>query len=316
MVLFHGNALRVPHLQTGEQDVQGRLVFLIFLPHLGGGQHLHHHGKVLFIFWGFVHEIEDEGLEQRRFRLGPERVAALRSGRGGALDEGFDESKHVFVIPHIGQGIVAEGGVGAEKVEHPHLIAIGFQSPSGFPQDLGFRVADDQGAVPAVEGVGNGIGAAFAGAAAPNYQHVGIAFVLVAIQPHLKVLGQDEVFLRVLLIPVPLGDLEHIAPLGGAVFRPTAAVLPAGGHRQRHDPIPHGKEQQAPGGILRPVDGKRIVHGCGELPQQVHEVHPGAPASGHQKGSPPNDGQRQQPHPPWILPCSYTVEGAPTPSCF
>ena len=33
-------------------------------------------------------------------------------------------------------------------------------------------------------------------------------------------------FLRVLLIPVPLGDLKHIAPLGGAVFRTTAAVLP------------------------------------------------------------------------------------------
>ena len=132
-----------------------------------------------------------------------------------------------------------------------------------------------------------------------------------AIQPHLEVLGQDEVFLRVLLIPVPLGDLKHIAPLGGAVFYTTAAVLPAGGHRQRHDPIPHGKEQQAPGGIHRPVDGKRIVHGRGEFPQQIHEVHPGAPASGHQKGCPPNDGQRQQPHPPWIFPYSYRIKNNP-----
>ena len=102
MVLLHGNALRIPHLQTGEQDVQGGLVFLIFLPHLGGGQHLHHHGEILFFLWGFMHEIEHQGLEQRRFRFGPERVAALRSRRGGALDEGFDEAKHVFVIPHIG----------------------------------------------------------------------------------------------------------------------------------------------------------------------------------------------------------------------
>ena len=214
-----------------------------------------------------MHEIEHQGLEQRRFRFGPEWVAALCSRRGGGLDEGFDEAKHVFVIPHIGQGVVAERGVGAEKVEHPHLIAIGFQRPSGFPQDLRFRIANHHGAVPAAQGVGNGIGAAFAGAAAPNYQHVGIALVFMTVQPHLKVLGQDEVFLRVFLIPVSLGDLKHIAPLGGAVFRTTAAVLPAGGHRQRHDPIPHGKEQQAPGGILRPVDGKRIVHGRGEFPQ-------------------------------------------------
>ena len=184
-----------------------------------------------------MHEIEHQGLEQRRFRLGPERVAALGSRRGGALDEGFDESKHIFVIPHIGQRVIAEGGVGAEQVEHPHLIAIGFQSPSGFPQDLGFRVADDHGAVPAVEGVGNGIGAAFAGAAAPDHQYVGIALVFMTVQPHLKVLGQDEVFFRVLLIPVPLGDLKHIAPLGGAVFRTTSAVLPAAGEDHHRHPI-------------------------------------------------------------------------------
>ena len=57
LVLLDGDALRIPHFKPCEQDVQGRLVFLIFLPHLGGGQHLHHHRKVLFLLGRFMHEI-------------------------------------------------------------------------------------------------------------------------------------------------------------------------------------------------------------------------------------------------------------------
>ena len=62
MILLDGDALRVPHFKPCEQDVQGGLVFLIFFPDFRCRQHFHHHGKVLFFFWGFMHEIEDECL--------------------------------------------------------------------------------------------------------------------------------------------------------------------------------------------------------------------------------------------------------------
>ena len=112
MVLLDGNALRIPHFKPCEQDVQRGFVLLIFLSDLCGGQHLHHHGKVLFLRRRFVHEIENEGLQKRGFGFLPEGVGALRSGRGGALDEGFDQAQHVLIIPHIGKRVVAEGGVG------------------------------------------------------------------------------------------------------------------------------------------------------------------------------------------------------------
>ena len=112
----------------------------------------------------------------------------------------------------------------------------------------------------------------------------------------------------IFLVPVSLGNLEHIAPLGGAVFRTSAAVLPAGGHRKGDHPVPKGKEKQAPGGIFCPVDGKGAVHGCRELSQQIHKVHPIIPASGYQKSRPPDDRQRQQPHPPWIFLCGYRIK--------
>ena len=62
MVLLHGDALRVPHFQTGKQDIQRGFVFLIFFPHFRCGQHLHHHGEVLFFRRRFMHEVQDEGL--------------------------------------------------------------------------------------------------------------------------------------------------------------------------------------------------------------------------------------------------------------
>ena len=150
MVLLDGDALRVPHLQAGEEDVQRGFVPFFFLLHLGCGQHLHDHAEVLFLRRRFVFEVQDQRLQQRRFGFLPEGVGRLRSGRGGGLDEGFNQAKHVLVVPDIGQGVVAERGVRIQKIEHPHLIPIGLQRPAGFPQDLRLGVADDQGAVPAV----------------------------------------------------------------------------------------------------------------------------------------------------------------------
>ena len=118
-----------------------------------------------------------------------------------------------------------------------------------------------------------------------------VSLVLVAVHPHLKMLGQDEVFLGVLLIPVFLGNLEHVAPFGGTVLRSPAGILPAGNHHKGGDSIRKSKKQQAPGGVFCPVNGKRGVHSCWKLPQQVYEVHPVVPAPGSQQRRPPDDGK-------------------------
>ena len=177
-------------------------------------------------------EVQDKGLQQSRFGLGPEWVGALGTGRGGALDKGLDQPQHVLVIPHIGQRVITVRRVRAEQIKHPHLISGCDQSVAGLAQDLGFRVCNDH-RTPAVrplgtlQYIGDGIAAAFACTAAADHQHVGIAFMAMAIQPHLKVLGQYEIAERMFMVPIPFSGLYHISPAGRTVFLAASIVLPA-----------------------------------------------------------------------------------------
>ena len=65
-------------------------------------------------------------------------------------------------------------------------------------------------------------------------------------------------------------------------------------------------------GTAKPLPGRSEPHDGGELFQQIHKIHPVAPASGDQQGGPPDDGQRQEPYPPGVFFCSYPAEEAPT----
>ena len=150
MVLLHSNAFRVPHFKPCEQDIQGRLVFLIFLPDFRSRQHFHHHGEVLFLRRRFMHQVQHQRLQKRCFGFRPERVRALCSGRSGGLDEGFDEAKNILVIPHISKGVIAKGGVGVQQIKHPHLISVRFERTACFSQDFTLWIADYQRTVAAV----------------------------------------------------------------------------------------------------------------------------------------------------------------------
>ena len=100
MVLLHGNALRVPHFKPCEQDIQGGLVFLIFFRTSAAD-------SISITMAKFCSSGGASCLRYRtrackaRFRISARRVAALRSGRGGRLDEGFDQAQHVLIVPHI-----------------------------------------------------------------------------------------------------------------------------------------------------------------------------------------------------------------------
>ena len=120
------------------------------------------------------------------------------------------------------------------------------------------------------------------------------------------------VLFGIFLVPVPLGDPAHVAPPGGTVLRTPAVMLAVGGCGKGDNRISQREEQQVAGGVFRPVNRIGAVHGGRELFQQIHKVHPVAPASGDQQGGPPDDGQRQEPYPPGIFFCSYPAEEAPT----
>ena len=76
-VLLTSDAVGFTHFQALEQDVQRGLVVVIVLVDFGGGYHLHHHREVLFFGRGLVQQVQHKGLQQGRFGLFPERVAAF-----------------------------------------------------------------------------------------------------------------------------------------------------------------------------------------------------------------------------------------------
>ena len=59
-VVSHGDMLRVFPLQPLEQLVQSGDIFLVVLLHISGPDHVHDHGKVLFLRGRLVVEIGDK----------------------------------------------------------------------------------------------------------------------------------------------------------------------------------------------------------------------------------------------------------------
>ena len=237
-----------------------------------------------------MEEIENESLQQRRLRLRPERIGGLASGRGGVLNERFDKAEHVLVVAHIGHGVVAEGSVGVEQIENPHRKAVRFQRASRFAQNFGFGITDHHGTLAAEKNVRNGIGAAFSRSAASDDKHVGIAFMLVAVHSNLEMTGENHVLPGMLSVPVSSRDLKHISPFCGTVLLSPSPVFPAGFRRRSCHRVSHGKKNQAAEGSIRPADGKRLVHGCGQLFKKDRERIAGTPASRCEQRRPPDDG--------------------------
>ena len=76
-ILLTSDAVGFAHFQAFEQDVQRGLVVVIVLVDFGSGDHFHDHREVLFFGRGLVQQVQHKGLQQRRFGLFPEGVAAF-----------------------------------------------------------------------------------------------------------------------------------------------------------------------------------------------------------------------------------------------
>ena len=79
----------------------------IFLAHLSIFQHAHDHREVLLVFWGFLKQHEDDGLQECGFGLGPERVGLVAALWGGGLDQVVDQLQHILFVTQIAKRIVA-----------------------------------------------------------------------------------------------------------------------------------------------------------------------------------------------------------------
>lgn len=85
------------------------------------------------------------------------------------------------------------------------------------------------------------------------------------------------------------------------MLRAPSPVFPAGNCDQDQQAIPKRKGKQKMDGSFRPLNGKGGVQSLSEPAQQIYEVCPAMPASGCQQGRPPDNGQGEEPHPPWFV---------------
>jgi len=76
-ILLTSDAVGFAHFQAFEQNVQRGLVVVIILVDFSSGNHFHDHREVLFFGRGLVQQVQHKGLQQRRFGLFPEGVAAF-----------------------------------------------------------------------------------------------------------------------------------------------------------------------------------------------------------------------------------------------
>ena len=99
LILMDSHAVGVLPFYGLEQQIQWRDIFLVLFLHLGVFQHPHDHGEVLLILWGLLKQHEDDGLQQRGLRLGPEGVGLMAALWRGGLDEVIDQPQGVLLVP-------------------------------------------------------------------------------------------------------------------------------------------------------------------------------------------------------------------------
>ena len=260
LVLPDSHTVRLFPFHSLEQEIQGGDILLVLLLDLGVFQHPHDHGEVLLILRSLLPQHEDDGLEQRRLRLGPKRVRFMAALGGGGLDEIVHQFEGVLFIPDIAEGVVTVTLCQVDQIQHPDVIALAFEIPTSGQQHLRFGVGDDIVGV-GLQDVWLHIAAGLGGAAAADDQHVEGTAVLVGVQPQADVSGQQLV-----LLLAELGvDLLGCGPGRRAVFRavPPAALLRAV-QGQGHD-IGAGADQDGQQALVCPAHHPGISKGIGQL---------------------------------------------------
>ena len=115
----------------------------IFLAHLGIFQHAHDHREILLVFRRFLKQHEDDGLQERGFGFGPERIGLVAALRRGGLDQVIDQLQYVFFIPQIAERIVAVRLFQIHKVQNAHVVALLLEVAARGKQHFRFGVCYD-----------------------------------------------------------------------------------------------------------------------------------------------------------------------------
>ena len=173
-----------------------------------------------------MEQVKHERGVKRRFGFLPKRISCFCTFRRGVLDEIVNQLEHVRVFADIAKGVVAIRFRRVNQVKDAqHIPLLQKQIPNG-AEHFPLRVSDDKTGVckheirfrkePCL---------AAAGAADDDLQQV--SAVHFSVHAHLQVLGQNDIFARI-LVAVLLVQIPDTAPRRGAMFLAGAGVLLAG----------------------------------------------------------------------------------------
>ena len=184
------------HFQTLKQNVQGRLVGRVILPHVTGSQHFHNHREVLFLRRCFVKEIIHQGFQQNLRHLIPKGVVTVCAFRRGTLKQIGYKLLHVILVPQIYKRVITMAFRHIDKVKYAYLITALFEKITGVTEQFALGVKADKGAKFAVFACGNcfikarlGIETGFTRTATAHDYRVKVAAVFLAVQTDTDILG-------------------------------------------------------------------------------------------------------------------------------
>ena len=149
-VLLHSEVVRVLLLQLGEQNIHGRLKFLVVLSGLRCVDELQQREEVLFFRLRLVPDVPDQGAVQKPLGLHPKIFRGFFSVAFGVGNDDIDQFEDVFLRPNIGEGVVFHALFEVDGVEDFNAVRLIDDLPAGIPQ--GFSVLVQLGGAPPQHG--------------------------------------------------------------------------------------------------------------------------------------------------------------------
>jgi len=123
-IILQSNVFRIAGLKSFKQDIKGGSIVLVIFLNLTGTDHLHDHGKVLFLRWSLIVQVEHKGKKQHCCSLIPERILALRSLGSCVLEEVGHKTLNIIVIAQIHKGVVAVALGHVNEIHNADVIAL------------------------------------------------------------------------------------------------------------------------------------------------------------------------------------------------
>ena len=150
---------------------------------------------------------------------------------GRVADQVRYQFQNVIGVPDVGKGVIAMAAPHIDQIQYAHVIPLFLEQMARIPANLPLGVQDHQGGI-ALHGVGLGIEAGLACAAAAHHNGVEISPVLAAVEAHTDMPGKQLVVHWLRTIRIVAAQGPGIAPAGGAVFLQPPVVFPGGSVNQ------------------------------------------------------------------------------------